>query len=168
MHATMQKTAQDMAKGFDAVTASIKEMQSAMAGKGKGSGGGGGGSNNAVEKYISRAKKALTELRSAYTSVNSAITANDKKQEEYWRSRASSISQSLNALTSNAQKALNKGEFNTSEVKKYSDAIKDLREQMRLFYSVRNSKDAKTTDMGRQVAEVKQISDAYKTLQDQI
>lgn len=79
MHATMQKTAQDMAKGFDAVTASIKEMQSAMAGKGKGSGGGGGGSNNAVEKYISRAKKALTELRSAYTSVNSAITVNDKK-----------------------------------------------------------------------------------------
>ena len=85
MHATMQKTAQDMAKGFDAVTASIKEMQNAMA---KGMSGAGSGSGNSITKYISQIKHAMSELKTAYANVNKSVGIGDASQESYWRNQA--------------------------------------------------------------------------------
>ena len=81
MHATMQKTAQDMAKGFDAVTASIKEMQKAIS-KGTSRS---GGIKDPIDEYVKQAKRNLSALREAYANVNKSVGIGDKDQEAYWR-----------------------------------------------------------------------------------
>lgn len=169
----MQRTAQDMVKGFDSVTASINKMQTAMSSrKGGGKGNIGNLEGNDIQRFVKKAQDALTKLRTAYTSVNTAITANDKEQEKYWRGRMQSISQFLDAYTKGVQDEINKisssGNIEDTGLKNFSIAIRDIREQMKLQNSVRTSRDTTTDDSKKQAAELKQISEAYTGQIDQI
>lgn len=154
MHATMQKTAQDMAKGFDAVTASIKEMQSAMA---KGMSGAGSGSGNSITKYISQIKHAMSELKTAYANVNKSVGIGEASQESYWRNHAKMLTQQTEGIFSNLNEAVNKS---VSGMTKYGDTVRNLYQQFKLLGSVQGNRDANKT----QTDSVQRIKDAYDDL----
>lgn len=154
MHATMQKTAQDMAKGFDAVTASIKEMQSAMA---KGMSGAGSGSGNSITKYISQIKHAMSEMKTAYANVNKSVGIGDTSQESYWRNQAKLLTQQTEGIFSNLNEAVNRS---VSGMTKYGDTVRNLYQQFKLLGSVQGNRDANKT----QADSVQRIKDAYDDL----
>lgn len=154
MHATMQKTAQDMAKGFDAVTASIKEMQSAMA---KGMSGSGSGSGNSITKYISQIKHAMSELKTAYANVNKSVGIGDASQESYWRNQAKLLTQQTEGIFSNLDEAVNRS---VSGMTKYGDTVRNLYQQFKLLGSVQGNRDSQKA----QKDSVQQIKDAYDDL----
>ena len=154
MHATMQKTAQDMAKGFDAVTASIKEMQSAMA---KGMSGAGSGSGNSITKYISQIKHAMSELKTAYANVNKSVGIGDASQESYWRNQAKLLTQQTEGIFSNLDEAVNRS---VSGMTKYGDTVRNLYQQFKLLGSVQGNRDSQKV----QKDSVQQIKDAYDDL----
>lgn len=154
MHATMQKTAQDMAKGFDAVTASIKEMQSAMA---KGVSGAGSGSGNSITKYISQIKHAMSELKTAYANVNKSVGIGDASQESYWRNQAKLLTQQTEGIFSNLDEAVNRS---VSGMTKYGDTVRNLYQQFKLLGSVQGNRDSQKA----QKDSVQQIKDAYDDL----
>lgn len=154
MHATMQKTAQDMAKGFDAVTASIKEMQSAMA---KGMSGAGSGSGNSITKYISQIKHAMSELKTAYANVNKSVGIGDASQESYWRNQAKMLTQQTEGMFSNLDEAVSRS---VSGMTKYSNTVRNLYQQFKLLGSVQGNRDSQKV----QKDSVQQIKDAYDDL----
>ena len=154
MHATMQKTAQDMAKGFDAVTASIKEMQSAMA---KGMSGAGSGSGNSITKYISQIKHAMSELKTAYANVNKSVGIGDASQESYWRNQAKMLTQQTEGIFSNLNAATNKS---IDAMTKYGNTVRNLYQQFKLLGSVQGNRDSQKV----QKDSVQQIKDAYDDL----
>ena len=154
MHATMQKTAQDMAKGFDAVTASIKEMQSAMA---KGMSGAGSGSGNSITKYISQIKHAMSELKTAYANVNKSVGIGDASQESYWRNQAKMLTQQTEGIFSNLNAATNKS---IDAMTKYGNTVRNLYQQFKLLNSVQGNRDSQKV----QKDSVQQIKDAYDDL----
>lgn len=154
MHATMQKTAQDMAKGFDAVTASIKEMQSAMA---KGMSGAGSGSGNSITKYISQIKHAMSELKTAYANVNKSVGIGDASQESYWRNQAKMLTQQTEGMFSNLDEAVNRS---VSGMTKYGNTVRNLYQQFKLLGSVQGNRDSQKV----QKDSVQQIKDAYDDL----
>lgn len=154
MHATMQKTAQEMAKGFDAVTASIKEMQSAMA---KGMSGAGSGSGNSITKYISQIKHAMSELKTAYANVNKSVGIGDASQESYWRNQAKLLTQQTEGIFSNLDEAVNRS---VSGMTKYGDTVRNLYQQFKLLGSVQGNRDSQKV----QKDSVQQIKDAYDDL----
>lgn len=94
------------------------------------------------------------------TAVNKAMRIDDSGQKSYWEDHVRSISQSLNAFATNAQKALKKGTFDPKEVKAYESAIQDLRKQMQLLNAEQRSKNVSS----EQAAGVKKIKDAYDDL----
>lgn len=150
----MQKTAQDMAKGFDAVTASIKEMQSAMA---KGMSGAGSGSGNSITKYISQIKHAMSELKTAYANVNKSVGIGDASQESYWRNQAKMLTQQTEGMFSNLNAATNKS---IDAMTKYGNTVRNLYQQFKLLGSVQGNRDANKT----QADSVQRIKDAYDDL----
>lgn len=154
MHATMQKTAQEMAKGFDAVTASIKEMQSAMA---KGMSGAGSGSGNSITKYISQIKHAMSELKTAYANVNKSVGIGDASQESYWRNQAKMLTQQTEGMFSNLDEAVNRS---VSGMTKYGNTVRNLYQQFKLLGSVQGNRDSQKV----QKDSVQQIKDAYDDL----
>lgn len=154
MHATMQKTAQDMANGFDTVTASIKEMQSAMA---KGMSGAGSGSGNSITKYISQIKHAMSELKTAYANVNKSVGIGDASQESYWRNQAKMLTQQTEGMFSNLDEAVNRS---VSGMTKYGNTVRNLYQQFKLLGSVQGNRDSQKV----QKDSVQQIKDAYDDL----
>ena len=160
MHTQMQKTAQDMSKGFESVTASIQQMYQTLNSGGNAR----SGAKNPLDAYVTQAKKAASELRTAYANINKAIGAGDKGQEDYWRTRASEISQAVDTIVANARKMMDSGSFDANALKGFNTAIEDIAQSVRLLNSVQINKDTTSANLENQRSALNKIRETYDNL----